>query len=399
LVTRRAGISLRKHPETRMPVYLLTSTQLAKFICNQPHSRYILSKARADAQLPSLKVMKTSKGKSVDLRPTTISVVVPLFNEHRSLDELNQRLAAVLEKAATRYEIIFVDDGSRDGSIERLREISARNRSVRYIRFRRNFGKSAALAAGFRAARYGIIATLDADLQDIPEQLPLLLDQLDEGYDLVSGWRHRRRDKLSRRIGSKIYNWVTSLLTGVRLHDINCGFKCYRREVLDEVMVYGERHRYIPVLASYRGFRLGEVKIEHAPREHGNSRYGLERVLGGVFSLLTVILMTRYTNKPLHFFGLMGLLLAGLGSAIDLYLIILRVFFDQWLSNRPLLIIGTLLAIVGVQLVLFGLLAEMIAFSYRRETDYSVVESSYEEDLNFSADGEAIGVSRGKTAE
>ncbi|MFY9553491.1 MAG: glycosyltransferase family 2 protein [Blastocatellia bacterium] len=343
--------------------------------------------------------MKTSKGKSVYVSSTAISVVVPLFDERPSLDELNQRLSAVLTQVAARYEIIFVDDGSQDGSIDRLREISAQNPTVRYIRFRRNFGKSAALAAGFRAARYAIIATMDADLQDIPEQLPLLLEQLDDGFDLVSGWRHQRRDRLSRKLGSKIYNWVTSLLTGVRLHDINCGFKCYRREVLDEVMVYGERHRYIPVLASYRGFRLGEVKIEHAPREHGSSRYGLERVLGGVFSLLTVILMTRYTNKPLHFFGLMGLLLAGIGTAIDSYLVIMRVFFNEWLSNRPLLIIGTLLAIVGVQLVLFGLLAEMIAFSYRRESDYSVVESSDEEDLNFSADGRVIGVGRGKTAE
>ena len=330
---------------------------------------------------------------------TSISVVIALYNEHPALDELCRRLTAVLSGLGRRYEIIFIDDGSTDGSIEKLREFRSLYPSVRYLRFRRNFGKSAALAAGFRAARYDIIATLDADLQDIPEQLPLLLDQLEHGYDLVSGWRYHRRDKLTRRIWSKIYNWVTSLLTGVRLHDINCGFKCYRREVLDEVMVYGERHRYIPVLASYRGFRLGEVKIEHARREHGSSRYGMERVLGGFFSLLTVILMTRYTNKPLHFFGLMGLLLAGIGSAIDLYLITLRLFFDQWLSNRPLLIIGTSLVMVGVQLILFGLLAEMIAFSYRRETDYSVVESSYEEDLNFTADGQTIGVVRGKTAE
>jgi glycosyltransferase involved in cell wall biosynthesis len=329
------------------------------------------------------------------MNSTSISVVVSLYNERPALDELCSRLTAVLSALDVPYEIIFIDDGSTDGSIEKIREFRAVDRSVRYIRFRRNFGKSAALAAGFRAARFDTIATLDADLQDIPEQLPMLLDELDQGYDLVSGWRYHRRDKLSRRIGSRIYNRVTSLLTGVRLHDINCGFKCYRREVLDEVMVYGERHRYIPVLASYRGFRLGEVKIDHARREHGTSRYGMSRVFGGFFSLLTVILMTRYTNKPLHFFGLLGLLLGGLGSAIDLYLITLRLFFNQWLSNRPLLIIGTFLIVVGVQLVLFGLLAEMIAFSYRREGDYSIVESSNEEELDFGA----VRVSRSKTAE
>ncbi len=330
---------------------------------------------------------------------TSISVVIALYNERPSLDELCRRLTAVLAPLERTYEIIFIDDGSTDGSVEKLREFQSVYPSVRFLRFRRNFGKSAALAAGFQASRYDIIATMDADLQDIPEQLPLLLEQLERGYDLVSGWRHHRRDKLTRRVGSKIYNRVTSLLTGVRLHDINCGFKCYRREVLDEVMVYGERHRYIPVLASYRGFRLGEVKINHARREHGSSRYGMERVLGGFFSLLTVILMTRYTNKPLHFFGLVGLLLTGIGSAIDLYLITVRVLFDQWLSNRPLLLIGTFLAIVGVQLIVFGLLAEMIAFSYRRESDFSVVESSDPDSPGLGADERAIGISRGKTAE
>jgi hypothetical protein len=192
---------------------------------------------------------------------------------------------------------------------------------------------------------------------------------------------------------------VTSLLTGVRLHDINCGFKCYRREVLDEVQVYGERHRYIPVLASYRGFRLGEVKIDHARRAHGRSHYGFGRIFGGIFSLLTVILLTRYTNKPLHFFGYLGLLLAGVGLAIDGYLFIMRVFYKQWLSDRPLLILGTLLIIVGVQLVLFGLLAEMIAFSYRRENDFSILESSEDQEALSATQGRTISVARGKSGE
>lgn len=342
--------------------------------------------------------MANLKHKESEPDSRAISIVIASYNERPSLGELCRRLVAVLEPLTERYEIIFVDDGSDDGSIQKLRELRASNPSVKYVRFRRNFGKSAALAAGFRLARYELVATMDGDLQDVPEQLPLLIDRLEDGCDLVSGWRYRRRDKLSKRIGSKIYNWITSVLTGVHLHDINCGFKVYRREVLDEVLVYGERHRYIPVLASYRGFRLAEVKVEHAPRAHGDSRYGLERVFGGFFSLLTVILLTRYTNKPLHFFGLMGLGLAGIGIAIDGYLIILRVFFNEWLSNRPLLIIGTMLAIVGIQFVLFGLLAEMIAFSYRRERDYSIVESSGEEDVDF-ADERTVGIGRSKSAE
>jgi glycosyltransferase involved in cell wall biosynthesis len=343
--------------------------------------------------------MANLKRKLPELDSRAISVVIALYNERPSIGELCDRLVAVLEQLTEQYEIIFVDDGSTDRSIEELRKLRGANPSIRYVRFRRNFGKSAALAAGFRLARYDLIATMDGDLQDVPEQLPLLIDRLEDGCDLVSGWRYHRRDKLSKRIGSKIYNWVTSVLTGVHLHDINCGFKVYRREVLDEVLVYGERHRYIPVLASYRGFRLGEVRVEHAPRAYGQSRYGLERVFGGFFSLLTVILLTRYTNKPLHFFGLMGLGLASIGIAIDGYLIVLRVVFNQWLSNRPLLIVGTMLAIVGIQFVLFGLLAEMIAFSYRRERDYSIVETSDKQNLDFESEERVVGFGRSKSAE
>ncbi len=305
-----------------------------------------------------------------------VSVVIPLLNEQPALVELHQRLSQVLAPITAEYEFIFVDDGSRDGSIETIRQLRSRDAAVRFLRFRRNFGKSAALAAGFQAARFPVIATLDADLQDLPEQLPLLLEQIAEGYDLVSGWRHRRHDKWSRRLASSLYNRATSMMTGVRLHDINCGMKCYRKPVIDEVMVYGELHRYIPVLASYRGFRLGEVKVEHAARAYGRSRYGLERIAGGIFSLLTVILLTRYSNKPLHFFGVLGLALAGTGTLIEVYLLVARWLFNEWIRNRPLFIIGILFIIIGVQFILFGLLAEMIAHSYRREDDYAIVESS-----------------------
>ncbi len=302
--------------------------------------------------------------------------MVPVLNELDTIDELGRRLHAVLDAIAGRYEIIFIDDGSTDGTIDAIRQIRDQDERVRYVRFRTNFGKSAALAAGFRVARYDVIATLDGDLQDLPEELPRLVSKLQEGYDVVSGWRRNRRDRISRKLASKLYNWTTAKLTGVSLHDINCGLKCYRREVLGEVTVYGERHRFIPVLASHRGFRLGEVEVDHARRAHGKSRYGMERALAGGFSLLSIILLTRYTTKPLHFFGLVGLGLAGIGSATTGYLIFTRIFFQQWLSNRPLLTISALLILVGTYFVLFGLLAEMIAFSYRREDDYSIQESS-----------------------
>ncbi len=310
----------------------------------------------------------------VDSSVRRISVVVPLFNEEPNLAELKARLDKVLPGVAERYEILFVDDGSRDGSYGLLLELHAADpEHVRIIRFRRNFGKSAALAAGFEHSRFEIVLTMDADLQDLPEEIPKLLARLDKA-DLVSAWRAVRRDPLSKRLPSKVYNLVTRFMTGVRLHDFNCGFKAYRRSVLDELQVYGERHRYIPVLASYRGFRIAEVPINHQERLRGRSKFGYERYFGGFFSLLTVILLTRYTNKPLHFFGFIGLTTFVLGFFIDLYLTLNWLVLRKPLSDRPILMLGTLLIIIGIQFLFFGLLAEMIAFSYRRENDYSIVE-------------------------
>jgi glycosyltransferase involved in cell wall biosynthesis len=353
------------------------NSSISQFVIEPPLAVFSCILLGVSSVLPMVFMSLRRESPNSDPKPP-ISVVIPLFNEAPTLESLHDRLTVVLANVARGYEIIFVDDGSTDGSIKVMRNLREMDPKVRYIRFRRNFGKSAALAAGILGSKYDIIVTMDADLQDLPEELPRLLDKLSEGFDLVSGWRAKRKDKLSRKVGSRIYNWTTSKLTGVRLHDINCGFKCYRREVLSEVMIYGERHRYIPVLASYRGFRLGEVQVEHAERVHGQSRYGIARIFGGLFSLLTVILLTRYTNKPLHFFGMLGIVLVSVGSAIDLYLLVSRLFFHYWLSNRPLLTIGTMILIVGIQLVIFGLLAEMIAFSYRRENDYSVLERTDE---------------------
>ena len=236
------------------------------------------------------------------------------------------------------------------------------------------------MSAGFRLADGAIIVTIDADLQDRPSELPKLLNRLDEGLDLVSGWKHPRRDPLRKRIPSRIFNFFTAILTGVPLHDINCGFKVYRREVIEEVKVYGEMYRYIPVLASYRGFVVGEVPVEHSPRRFGKSKFGASRFLGGFFDLLTVIMLTRYNKKPLHVFGLLGASLFMVGLLIEAYLTIgwflavIMVSGGKWIQDRPLFILGVLLLIVGVQFIFFGLIGEMIAYSTRRDEDYSVRE-------------------------
>jgi glycosyltransferase involved in cell wall biosynthesis len=301
------------------------------------------------------------------------SAVIPLYNEEQSLQELCGRLVQTLTPLSQRFELIFVDDGSTDGSFAVLRSLHQRDSRVKAIRFRRNFGKSTALSAGFKKARGKIIVTLDADLQDLPEEIPSLLNKLEQGYDLVSGWKKRRKDSLIRRIASRLFNRATSFFTGVKLHDFNCGLKCYRCELVDELALYGELHRYIPAIANWKGFRVGEVKVGHHPRMHGVSKFGSERYLRGLFDLLTVIMLTKYPEKPLHFFGLLGTLLSLSGLAINLYMAILRIS-GEWISNRPLLLLGILLLILGIQFIFFGLMGELIVFSSQREKTYAVRE-------------------------
>jgi glycosyltransferase involved in cell wall biosynthesis len=304
----------------------------------------------------------------------SISVVIPLYNEKDSLVELYQGVVAEISHHTADFEILFVDDGSVDGSFEVLLGLQREDPRIRILRLRRNFGKSAALSAGFRMARGEIIVTLDADLQDQPQEMGKLLAKLDEGYDLVSGWKRERRDCLKKRIASRIFNRVTSLLTGVPLNDINCGYKVYRRRVIEEIKVYGEMHRYIPVLASYRGFHVGEVPVVHRARLHGKSKYGAGRMLGGFFDLLTVIMLTRYNSKPLHVFGILGILSFTIGFLIEAYLSYGWLAHDRWIENRPAFMLGILLLIIGIQFIFFGLLAEMIAYTAKREDDYSIRE-------------------------
>jgi glycosyltransferase involved in cell wall biosynthesis len=288
-----------------------------------------------------------------------LSVVVPVYNEERSVELLYDEIAAALDPLDHGWEAVFVDDGSTDGSFAALTRLHSRAPNVRVVRLRRNFGKAAALAAGFAQASGDVIATLDADGQDDPAELPRLLAKLDEGYDLVSGWKVRRRDPLRRRIVSRIFNAVTGWISGVRLHDMNCGFKAYRAEVVRGLPLYGELHRFIPVLAHERGYRVTELAVNHRPREHGRSRYGIERYLRGFFDLITVTFMGRYRHRPLHLFGGLGLALGGIGFLICVYLTILW-FAGNAIGHRPLLTLGVLLVVVGMQFLSLGLIGEMI---------------------------------------
>jgi glycosyltransferase involved in cell wall biosynthesis len=301
-----------------------------------------------------------------------ISIVVPLYNEEESLRELTQKIVGVMARMRSSYEIIFVDDGSTDGSFQVLKELHAAHPAVKVIRFRRNFGKSAALSVGFRQARGAFVVTMDADLQDDPEEIPALLQALDDRYDLVSGWKKQRHDPITKTIPSRFFNFVTRLMTGIPIHDFNCGLKAYRREVVEEVSVYGELHRYIPVLAHYAGYRVGEKVVQHHPRKYGHTKFGISRFFRGFLDLVTVLFTTRYIRRPLHLFGVWGMVSFLIGAAIDVYLSIEWALGTTSLSNRPLFLVGFLFIIIGIQFVSIGLLGEMITRQQRSDEGYSI---------------------------
>jgi glycosyltransferase involved in cell wall biosynthesis len=297
-----------------------------------------------------------------------ISVVVPLYNEEHSLEPLYREIAQSLEALGRGFEVIFVDDGSTDGSLAALTQLHSENANVVVVHLRRNFGKAAALQAGFLEARGDIVVTIDADLQDDPAEIPQLLAKLDEGFDLVSGWKSRRNDPFSRRLLSRLFNWATGFVSGVRLHDVNCGLKAYRADVLRGMRLYGELHRFIPILASYRGFRVAEISVNHRPRAHGRSRYGLNRYLRGFFDLITVTFMGRYRHRPLHLFGGIGLLMGFGGFVILLYLTVIKIG-GAAIGHRPLLTLGVLLIVVGIQFLSLGLISELITSQHEERMD------------------------------
>ena len=304
-----------------------------------------------------------------------VSVLVPVLDEEGTVAELARRVALVLDDLNLQFEIIFIDDGSKDGTVREVRRAHELDSRTRLVGLRRNFGKAAALSAGFDAAGGRLVVTMDGDLQDHPEEIPRMLEALEANeLDLVSGWKKNRRDPASKRYPSKLYNWVTRRLAKVDLHDFNCGFKVYRREVLEQVSIYGELHRYIPVLAHEQGFRVGEIDVEHHPRTRGVSKYGWDRFYKGLLDLITVLFITRYARRPLHLFGVVGLVFLGAGFVINGYLAVLW-FQGAWLSNRPLLLLGTLLMVMGIQILTTGLLGEMITFkNFRRRESYSIRE-------------------------
>jgi glycosyltransferase involved in cell wall biosynthesis len=300
--------------------------------------------------------------------------VIPAYNEVESVGLLAEQVDSVLASLGRRYEILFVDDGSTDGTFAELTRAAQSIPCVRAIQLRRNFGKSAALTAGFREAEGEIILTMDADLQDAPEEIPSFLVALDEGdCDLVSGWKSPRQDPPSKTLPSRLFNLVTAQVSGLPLHDFNCGFKAYRRAVVDEVTIYGELYRYIPVLAHWRGFKVKEIKVRHNPRRFGRSKYGASRFFRGFVDLLTVLFLTRYTRRPLHLFGWIGILSFITGAIILGYLSALWFMGNRPIGDRPLLTLGVLLATLGIQFFSLGLLAEMLAsMLIKRETNYSI---------------------------
>ena len=311
-----------------------------------------------------------------------VSAVIPVFNEADSLERLHQELLAVARDRGYELDVIFVDDGSTDLSWQTVRRLAEQDPQVRGIRLRRNFGKAAALSAGFDAARGPLVMTLDADLQDDPSEIPRFLAEVDNGLDVISGWKQNRQDPVDKTLPSRLFNWTVSKLTGVHLHDHNCGMKCYRREVFGEVRIYGELHRFVPVLAAARGWKVGEIPIAHRPRQFGRSKFGKRRLVKGFLDLLTVYFLTGFAHRPLHLLGTLGLA-SFLGGALGLtYLAVywvLRETFDlkHWapLHERPLVLYSVGGLLLGAQLLSIGFLAELMTALSRRDTiPYSVAE-------------------------
>ncbi len=304
----------------------------------------------------------------------SISIVIPAYNEKDSLRELYEKIRQTVTQHNYKYEIIIIDDGSTDDSARVLRDLRQRDNRIKVIAFRKNYGKSAALSVGFEQAKGDIIISMDADLQDDPAEIPKLINEINKGKDMVSGWKKKRYDPITKTIPSRFFNFVTSKLTGIPLHDFNCGLKAYKKEVIKEINVYGELHRFIPALAHWQGYSIGEVVVQHHKRKYGKTKFGVGRFWRGFLDLITVLFTTRYMQKPLHFFGSWGLVFFLSGFMIDIYLVYLKFAEGMALSNRPLFLGGILLIIVGIQFISIGLIGEMITKSRESKNEYAIKE-------------------------
>ncbi|MDG6249464.1 glycosyltransferase family 2 protein [Methanocalculus sp.] len=295
-----------------------------------------------------------------------ISVVIPVCNEEENILPLYQKLKDDLAELDKTHEIFFIDDGSTDDTFLKLSQLHKNDKCVSVIKLRKNFGKALALNIAFKNVNGCVIVTMDGDLQDDSAEIPKFLEKIDEGYELVSGWKYPRNDPPTKTFPSKLFNRLTCLFTGVNLHDFNCGFKAYRKEVIESINLYGEMHRYTPVLANYYGFKIGEVQVKHHPRKYGRSKYGINRIIKGFFDLISVKFLTSYLSRPLHVFGLPGFLSTSIGFLIGLHLVILKFFYNVELSERPLLLLSVLLIVLGLQFVSLGLLGEMITYREKK---------------------------------
>ena len=292
-----------------------------------------------------------------------ISVVIPVYNEVESVEQLYKELIKVLSSFDS-YQIIFVDDGSSDGSVNVIKKIIENDINTNIIQFHRNYGKSAALGEGFKNANGEYIVTMDADLQDDPKEIPNLVSKLEEGFDLVSGWKKNRKDPLSKKIPSKFFNFITRLFTGVKIHDFNCGLKIYRQSVIKTLEIYGGRHRYIPALAGYKNFKVTEIIVNHRPRLYGETKYGGSRMFHGFFDLISILFLSKYTQSPLYFFGKVGLYIFLSGVGIEIYIIYLKYALNEpFAKHMALLMLGVLIIVIGIQFFSIGLVGEMIANS------------------------------------
>ncbi len=304
-----------------------------------------------------------------------VSFVIPVFNEENSLEELHDKITTQMKPLTENYDIIFVDDGSSDNSFDILNKIIIKDHHTKAIKLRRNFGKSVALDEGFKFARGDIIFTMDADLQDDPKEISRFMSKLKEGYDLVSGWKQQRKDPIvSKKLPSKLFNYMINIVSGLKLHDHNCGFKAFRKNLVKSLSLYGDLHRYIPALANSMGFKVTEIRVEHHTRSYGKSKYGIKRFYHGFFDFMTIIFLTKYLKRPMHLFGWFGILFSLSGFVICSYLTALW-FMGEKIGGRPLFILGVLLILVGIQFVSTGLIAEMITYGSQKKVKEDIVET------------------------